>query len=153
MRCSCSSNITWHLSAATIRISEHWKYYVEHNHIIFYVDWFWVGIYTDIPPSLRSCWFDIGYIKYLMWWWRWYNSGEMSALSTSSVYVYNGRQAWYDVGPIVKPTYHSSVEWLIADVTVVSTLQVCTSCLYFTLEWSCGLYVKQRAQDIHCTYR
>ena len=56
-----------------------------------------------------------------MWWWRWYSSEEMSALSTSSVYVYNGCLAWYDV--LLNPRiYHSSVEWLIADVTDVSTL-------------------------------
>jgi len=45
------------------------------------------------------------------------HTGEMSALSISSVYVYNGCLAWYDV-----LLYHSSVEWLISDVTYVSNL-------------------------------
>ena len=37
------------------------------------------------------------------------------------LYVYNGCLAWCDV--FLNPRYHSSVEWLIADVTDASTLQ------------------------------
>ena len=73
---------------------------------------------TEVVVMCATACFDIGYKVFDIFDDEGDTAQEKCQRFLPPVSVYNGCLAWR----IVKSTYHSSVEWLIADVTDVSNL-------------------------------